>query len=416
MLLIMRHSKLLKIVLFTLVSVVFAFTATTLYAQAPDLPDVFYVHSQSPALKALLGVDHEFDGVFSAQLSGRELGLVQALGVRVERVQIRRIDAPPNKCGDGTCQGFETANSCPVDCAGGTNPTPTPTPASGTRSCFPDYQTPYGVSMINGGTGGAGVTVAVLDTGVMQDHPDLTNRITSCTTQVTHFRSDSKSCDDGHGHGTHVSGTVLADGGTDGLGIRGVAPEANLMTVKVCDRRGYCYGDDVAAGIRYAADHGAHIISMSFGGDAPDSQEQAAITYAISRGVMVVAAAGNDGPANGSINYPGAFVEVSAVGAIDANRHVPDWSSRGINDGDYIYEAREVEFGTPGVSVESTLNNGCFAYYSGTSMATPHVSGLAAKLWQGSAAQTRSYLHTLSQDIWDPGDDTATGFGLPISP
>ena len=95
---------------------------------------------------------------------------------------------------------------------------------------------------------------------------------------------------------------------------------------------------------------------------------------------------------------------------------MPDWSSRGVNDGDYIIEEREVEFGAPGVSVESTWNDGCYNYLSGTSMATPHISGLAAKLWQGDAETTRSYLWNLSKDIWEQGDDTATGFGLPIAP
>ena len=113
------------------------------------------------------------------------------------------------------------------------------------------------------------------------------------------------------------------------------------------------------------------------------SQILSAIDYAVDNGLLVVAAAGNDGPELGSIDYPGAYVKVIAVGAIDSNENVPDWSSRGINDGDYIIEEKEVEFGAPGVNIESTYNDGCYEYMSGTSMATPHVSGLAAKLWQG---------------------------------
>ena len=132
--------------------------------------------------------------------------------------------------------------------------------------------------------------------------------------------------------------------------------------------------------------------------------------------VLFIAAAGNDGPNNGSIDYPGANANVTAVGAIDSGISVPSWSSRGLNDGDYTVEEREVEFGAPGVSVYSTWNDGSYNTISGTSMATPHVSGLAAKAWQGNAQDTRTYLHSLASDIWNAGDDTATGFGLPQVP
>ena len=132
---------------------------------------------------------------------------------------------------------------------------------------------------------------------------------------------------------------------------------------------------------------------------------------------MVVAAAGNDGPVDGSIDYPGANAKVIAVGAIDSDENVASWSSRGTNDGDYIIEEREVELAAPGVFVESTYKDGCYTSMSGTSMATPHVAGLAAKLWQDNADDTRTYLQNLAKlhDLHTVGDDTATGFGLPIA-
>jgi subtilisin len=153
---------------------------------------------------------------------------------------------------------------------------------------------------------------------------------------------------------------------------------------------------------------------MSLSGDTQSSLIKGAIDR--NPDLLFVAAAGNDGPTFGSIDYPAAYYKVIAVGAIDSTGSVPYFSSRGINDGDYVVEEREVEFGAPGVWVESTYINGCYIYGAGTSMATPHVAGLAAKVWQGSAASTRSYLQSIAEDIWTAGDDIATGFGLPISP
>ena len=381
---------------------------STVPATSNSLP--YYIESDSPALKALLGVNHEFNGVFSTELGSVKLGLLEVLKIKTERVQIYQITDRP-VCNDGICQGNEP-KTCPQDCSADPGPEPE-------RSCYPDEEIPWGINMVNGGSGGSGIMVAVLDTGVDTDHPDLVDNIEFCETTVTHFVPDAKDGEDKHGHGTHVAGTILANAGSDGLGIYGVAPEASLMAVKVCDRKGFCYGDDMATGIRYAIDSGANIISMSIGSDKPDFQVLSAIDDAVTAGILVVASAGNDGSAEGSIDYPGAYVKVIAVGAIDSTETVPYWSSRGVNDGDYSIEEREVEFGAPGVAVESTNNNGCYAYMSGTSMSAPHISGLAAKLWTiagGNATAVRNHLQSIARDLHLSGDDTATGFGLPIAP
>jgi subtilisin len=251
-----------------------------------------------------------------------------------------------------------------------------------------------------------------LDTGVNKNHRDLSRRVAQCKDFTGVGIRDGR-CDDKNGHGTHVAGTVLADGGTDGLGVYGMAPEANLFAYKVCGNDGSCWSDDIAAAIQHAADQGAEIVSMSLGSDAESSLIRDAVSYAVGLGTLVVAAAGNDGPALGSIDYPGANPDVVAVAAIDSAEAVASWSSRGLNDGDYVMEAQEVEFAAPGVSIESAWKDGGYRTISGTSMATPHVSGLAAKLWQGSGAATRGYLQTLARDLDAPGDDPATGFGLP---
>lgn len=291
----------------------------------------------------------------------------------------------------------------------------------------PSDQVPYGIELIYGASnfipsGGGGVQVAVLDTGIYRDHPDLSRRVADCA-DFSQMKNSFVNgvCSDGHGHGTHVSGTVAADGGPNGTGIYGVAPETQIFSYKVLSDRGSGYADDIARAIRYAADQGAEIISMSLGGPA-SSLELDAIRYAAGKGVLIVAAAGNSGPNLDTIDYPGAYAEVVAVAAIDANRRVADFSSRGIP----VYgtnasiDDREVEVAGPGVQTESTANTGGYAVYSGTSMATPHIAGLAAKMWQGTAAKTRSWLATQAQqhDITSglhtaAGYDPASGYGLP---
>ena len=401
-----------------ILAVIALLSVTGLVQAAPPNPGPrYYVFSQNPALMVLLGGHHRFPDVFSAELSPVNLGLLKRLGVRTEPVQLYRITGKP-VCGDGIAHPSEQCGEPGLpDCPPGSvceKCKCVEEIAPPERPCCPTDQIPWGIVKVNGGSGGAGVTVAVLDTGVYKEHLDLKANIVDCKDATK--RGIRKGCRDGNGHGTHVAGTILANGGSDRLGIYGVAPEAKLMAIKVCGNGGFCWGDDIAAGMRYAADNGANIINMSLGGDTPDSQIGSAVDYAFEKGVLVVAAAGNDGPEDGSIDYPGAYVKVVAAGAIDSSEAVPNWSSRGINNNDYFIEEREVEFGAPGVLVESTYKDGCYAYGDGTSMSTPHVSGLAAKLWQGSADATRSYLQGIAKDIWTAGDDTATGFGLPIAP
>ncbi len=378
-----------------------------------------YVLTDNSTVKTILGVRHEFPGAFSAEVSPR-LKALNSLGlIKTEPVQIYQITGKP-VCGNGIIEGGEKCEKnesgewqgCPEGqtCK---NCKCIEESAPPERACYPANQTPWGIVKVNGGSGGAGIKVAVLDTGVYKDHLDLKANVVDC--KDTTKRGIKNGCRDGNGHGTHVAGTILANGGDDGKGIYGVAPEAKLMAIKVCGPTG-CWGDDIAAAIRYASNNGANIISMSLGGDSQSSIIKDAIDYAVGKGVLVIAAAGNDGPADGSIDYPGANAKVIAVGAIDSGKNVPSWSSRGITAGDYIIEEREVEFGAPGVSVESTWKDSCYNTISGTSMATPHVAGLAAKLWQGNASATRTYLQSVATDIWDAGDDTATGFGLPIAP
>jgi len=282
-------------------------------------------------------------------------------------------------------------------------------------ACSPANPIPWGVTKINGGSGGSGLKVAVTDTGVYTNHPDLKANIVDCVDAQSPFLR--KRCADGNGHGTHVAGTIAANGK-----IKGVAPDAKIMAIKVCSNGGLCWSDDVARGIRYAADNGANIVNLSLGGSSLATDEKNALDYAVNKGVLIVAAAGNSGPNDNTINYPGAYYKVVAVGATDSLDAITSWSSRGNNyaTAAYSVEERDIEFAAPGLSVESTWKDGCYKVISGTSMATPHVSGLSAKVWQGSAGATRTYLQDRARynyaDIGRAGDDPDAGFGLPIAP
>ena len=382
-----------------------------------------YVLTDNPIVKTIIGARHEFPGAFSTEIGLVKLGILKTLGIKTESVQIYKITGKPicgndiveggEKCGEPglpECSEGEICENC--KCIEETVPPE--------RSCYPSVQKPWGIVKVNGGSGGVEVKVAVLDTGVYKDHLDLKANIVDCKDATK--RGIKRGCNDNNGHGTHVSGTILANGGTDGKGILGVAPEAKLMAIKVCGSGGFCWGDDIAAGIRYAADNGANILSMSLGGDSPDPRILEAIDYAVNEEVLVVAAAGNDRKDGiGSIDYPAAYIKVVAVAAFDSLDNMASFSSLGVNDDDWEIEEREVEFAAPGVSIESTWKDGCYNTISGTSMSTPHISGIAARNWQNTASATRVYLQNLAKiytenvkDYGQPGDDIEAGFGLPI--
>ncbi|MDA5109258.1 S8 family peptidase [Brevibacillus thermoruber] len=304
----------------------------------------------------------------------------------------------------------------------------------------PSDRTPWGIEAIyrnpsiQSTSGGKGIRVAVLDTGTYTAHPDLSANVEQCYNFTTSSPVVS-GCADGNGHGTHVAGTILANGGGGG-GIWGVAPEAKLWSYKVLSDGGSGYADDIAYAIRYAADQGASngvkvVISMSLGSSVKDSLISNAVTYAQQRGALVVAAAGNSGPSANTIGYPGALKDAVAVAALEnvqqnGTYRVADFSSRGnpATAGDYVIQERDVEVSAPGRAVESTWNNGGYNSISGTSMATPHISGLAAKIWASHPTWSNNDVRTELQnrakanDILGGisaagGDDIASGFGFP---
>jgi len=253
-------------------------------------------------------------------------------------------------------------------------------------------------------TKGKGVVVAVLDTGVDQDHRDLKGQVL----KVKDFTGSRSGPSDVSGHGSHCAGVVAA--AENGVGMVGVAPEAKLLVGKVLNDRGSGLSSWIAAGIDWAVDEGADVISMSLGSGASDPRIKAAVERAASKGVIVVAAAGNEGPGDGTVGFPGRYPECVCVAAVDSKGKVAEFSSRG----------ERVDIAAPGVSVRSCYPGDRFATMSGTSMATPYVAGVAAlyvadrrnHFATPSPAEFRKLLTQHAKDIPPPGRDNASGFGL----
>ena len=210
---------------------------------------------------------------------------------------------------------------------------------------------------------GAGVKVAVIDTGVNYNHEDLSANYAGGVNFT--YEGDEEDPMDGHGHGTHVAGIIAA--ARNGKGVVGVAPKAKIYAVKVLTSDGHGDRSAVISGIEWATEHGMNVINMSLGSTQMTVAQRTAIQEATARGIIVVCSAGNRGP-TGVMSYPGLFPETIAVAASDKFDKVASFSSRG----------PEVDVIAPGVRIYSTLHNGEYGYKSGTSMAAPHVSGLAA--------------------------------------
>jgi subtilisin family serine protease len=236
------------------------------------------------------------------------------------------------------------------------------------------------------GYDGSGVDVAVLDTGVDASHPDLSGKVAG----AENF-TDSADTADRVGHGTHVAATIAGTGAASSGSRRGVAPGADLLVGKVLNDEGIGYESWVIAGMEWAVQSGAKVVSMSLGGDPTDGTDP--LSEAVNRlteesGALFVVAAGNDGPAEGSIGAPGSASAALTVGAVDRDESLADFSGRGPRPGD---NALKPEITAPGVGIVAARAAGTamgdpvdefYTAASGTSMATPHVAGSAALLAQ----------------------------------
>ena len=302
----------------------------------------------------------------------------------------------------------------------------------------PSFPSQWGLTKINcpaawdRTTGSPNIVVAVIDTGVDLDHPELAPLLVQGTDMVDlgtnpvpppgfRFEGDFTGRDndpqDEVGHGTHVAGTIACLS-NNANGVAGVTWNCRIMPVRVlarivnvnnnADVRGTGSAADIAAGIRWAVDHGARVLNLSLGGPVDTQVERDAIAYAISRGAVVVVAMGNNG--NNIPSYPAAYPDVVAVGAINQTDQRANFSNMGPH----------IDVVGPGVGVLSTVWDNGFATMSGTSMATPHVAGVAALVLSCNAGLTgaqvadilRQTARPLRDNPADPVPNDQYGYGL----
>jgi len=255
--------------------------------------------------------------------------------------------------------------------------------------------TPWGITEINAddvqsnGTTGSGVKVAILDSGISASHEDL-----NVAGGESFVDGEPDPYNDGNGHGTHVAGTVAGLDNT--LGVLGVAPEASLYAVKVLGSDGSGTYSGIAKGVEWAIDNDIDVVNMSLGGSQGSTTLEQAMSNAYNSGVLLVAAAGNEGSFGKSkrntIGYPAKYSTVMAVGAVDSNLDRASFSSVG----------SELEVMAPGVNILSSVPGDSYDSYNGTSMASPHVAGAAALILANDSSLTNADVRSLLNDTATP--------------
>jgi hypothetical protein len=271
---------------------------------------------------------------------------------------------------------------------------------------------PYGVDMVQardvwdanrdgvvdeGSPNGSNRMICIIDSGFLVSHEDLQG------INVDGYDGNLPWNQDGLTHGTHVAGTIAAV--NNDFGVVGVTPgTVNLYIVRVfADDGNWAYASTLINAANRCASAGANIISMSLGGGDPSLPEQQAYDLLYAQGILTIAAAGNDG--NNEFLYPASYPSVMSVAAIDSNKAVASFSQRN----------SQVDIAAPGVGVLSTVGSS-YEYYDGTSMATPHVSAVAALVWSAMPSATnkdvRSALYSSAEDLGVAGRDDVYGYGL----
>lgn len=281
-------------------------------------------------------------------------------------------------------------------------PTPVPTPT-------PTQTTPWGIDRIDAvevtidNETYINIKVGVIDTGIDLTHPDLADIVIDGINTIGTYNNNSYT--DDNGHGTHVAGIITAL--DNSFGVVGVSSGIDLYSIKVLNKRGSGYLSDVIEGLNWAVTKGIQVVNMSLGANTYVQSFEDAVNKAYDSGIVLVAAAGNE---SGAVSYPAKFDNVIAVSATGMDNIIAGFSNFG----------PEVDIAAPGISIYSTYKGSAYATMSGTSMASPHVAGVAALVLMAGKGDLNGDGKLSSKEVMDrikatavklPGMEDATRYG-----
>lgn len=380
-----------------LLSFVFGGLTISVYAQQPDNAArrivVFQNDFVNEAAQSALVKEHGAEKIKHLRLiNGMAVHLPQqAESALLRRTEVLRIDD------DLIIQASDRPDDSGKPDSSKGNRLPPPPPAEvlpwGVDRINADVVWPMSLPTFNATA--SGIKVAIMDTGIDLDHPDLQGNIKGQVNTI----NPAKSADDDNGHGTHVAGTVAAI--DNEIGVIGVGPDIALYAVKVLGKNGSGWLSDLIEGVDWCINNKIEIINMSLGASSDNQSFHDAIIRAYAAGIVEVAAAGNNGTTTGLVDYPARYPETIAVSAVgknaDGSLYFASFSSSG----------PQVDLAAPGVSIYSTYNNGYYKSLNGTSMAAPHVSGVVALVIAVKGPMTpdnmKAYLKSSSRTEYLPG-------------